>query len=381
MKFLKPTNISILSLILLLISCAPQKNEDAIKKEITELELQVKDINAQIENLKDQLPVDSLKLESESLIAIEIKALTHEPFYHFFEANGAVEAVQDAFISPQSSGQIKEIYVKEGQRVSKGKLLVSLDTRIIDSSIEELENALELAKKIYNKQKTLWDQNIGSEVQFLEAKNARESLEKKMATLNAQKELALVRAPFSGVVDEIFSKKGELASPGMRLLQLVNLDKIKINANVSEAYLSKIAVGDFVDLNFPACPECDSRLPVSRIGNTVNIENRTFRVEVEMNNTKEKLKPNILSIMKINDYYTDTALVVPSIIVKQDIKGSFLYLAKEHDGSMVAQKTYVEQGISYENNSTIVSGLSIDDKVIVSGYNMLSNGVGVRLLK
>ena len=379
---MKILNIKISTLVfisLLMFSCDSQKDEQAIKQEIDKLKTEIKSIQNEINILSEQI-IETDAVNTSSLIPVEVKILELEPFNHFFIANGSVEAVNDAIISPQMSGQINRIHVKEGQRVKKGKLLISLDTQIIDGTIDELKNGLELAKKIYNKQKSLWDQNIGSEIQFLEVKNSKESLEKKLKTLNAQKELALIRAPFSGVIDEIFVKKGELAVPGYKVLQLVNLNNLIVNSNISEAYLSKIKKGDSIDISFPSYPEMEMRLPVARIGNIVNVENRTFKVEVQLQNEKEKLKPNVLAILKINDFSTSSALTVPSIIIKQDAEGSFLFVAREKDGIYTAEKVYVTQGISYKDFSMVNSGLDVNDKVIISGYNMLSKGVGVSII-
>ena len=376
MKVIKIRRAGYAIIAFILFSCTPQNNQEALKDQIAELKKEEASIKEKIELLSSQLEPDTLSVDES--IPVSVKTISYESFNHFFEANGSVEAVQDAFISPQISGQVNAIHVKEGQRVSKGTLLISLDTQIIDGTIDEVKNGLDLARKIFNKQKKLWDQNIGSEIQFLEAKNSMESLEKKLATLDSQKELALVRAPFSGIIDEINVKKGELAGPGMRVLQLVNLEKLNINADISEAYLSKIRQGEKVEVTFPSYPDINIELPVSRIGNIVNVENRTFRVELNMNNEGEKLKPNILALLKINDFSTDTALVVPSIIIKQDIKGSFLFVSREVGNKQVAEKIYVNPGISYQSKTMVESGLHVGDKIIISGYNMISNGIGIK---
>jgi len=310
---------------------------------------------------------------------VYVEAVKHEKFQHFIQVSGSVEAEQDAMISPEINGQIRIIHVKEGDNVKKGKLLVSLNTSVIESNIAEVKTGLELAKKIFDKQQELWNQNIGSEIQYLEAKNAKESAENRLKTLQVQLEMARIKAPFTGVVEEIFSKVGELASPGFQLLHLVNLSSIIIEAAVSETYISSLEVGDIVHLEFPSFPDLKLEAPIARLGNVINPQSRTFKIELKLQNPEKQLKPNILTRVKINDFSSDNAIVIPAIIIKQDVKGSYIYIAQEENNKIIARKRYVEEGPTYEDQTMILSGLESEDQVIITGYDQVNNGIPVEI--
>ncbi len=354
-----------------LASCSAKVDNPGTKEEIvnqiSEYKEEVIELNKKILSLEEELFNLEGAVKGTPVYIAEMK---YEEFNHYFEVNGSVEAINAAYISPEINGQVKEIYVKEGHRVSKGQPLIKLNSSITESSIKEVETALELAKTVFEKQKQLWDKNIGSELDYLQAKNNKESLESKMETLNAQAEMAIVRSPINGIVDEILVKEGELAAPGMQVVQVVNLDGLYINADVSEAYITKVKKGDIVSIEFPSLPGIKMDVPVYRTGNIVKSANRTFTVQLKINNVDNMIKPNILAKIKINDYSANQALVVPSIILKQDMKGTYLF--KVDDSK--AQKVYVETGKSYKGNTMVTNGLNVGDKVIVNGYNQVSDG-------
>ncbi|MDP2162385.1 MAG: efflux RND transporter periplasmic adaptor subunit, partial [Flavobacterium sp.] len=229
----------------ILASCSSNKadEKEQIKKEIEQQEAKLQKIKQKISDLKVQLGDDTIDNRQKFSIPVRLQELDFEVFNHFIEVAGTVEAVNEAYISPELNGQIKKIHVKEGDRVKKGQLLATINTSVLDNSIDEIKTGLELAKKIFAKQKELWDQKIGSEIQYLEAKNARDGAENRLKTLESQIEMAKIRAPFDGIVDEIYHKEGELAVPGMQIIQLVNLSTLKINADVSESYLPYIKKG------------------------------------------------------------------------------------------------------------------------------------------
>ncbi len=319
---------------------------------------------------------------SGSKTLVTVKPMSYETFEHFFSANGMVEAVHDAFISSETSGQIKTIHVTEGQRVKKGRLLVSLNSDITESAIAEVKTGLELARTVYEKRKGLWEKNIGSEIQYLEAKANKESLENKLKTLEAQLDMAKIKAPISGIVDQIFRKEGELAIPGVQLIQLVNLDKVYVNADVSETYLAKINNDDLVEVGFPSYPGLTVETTIHRTGQVVKTKNRTFLVQVLLDNKDEKLKPNMVAVIKMKDFSADSALVVPSIIIKNDLKGTYLYVTeKQEDGKLVARKTYVTPGMSEGSRTLIPQGLTPGQQVIIKGYNLVKNGMEVEVEK
>lgn len=353
------------------------ENKDEIKKQITEYKNQVDELNNKIADLEKQLNNDPAN--NSNKIPISVKEMKYEPFSHYFEVNGTVEAINAAFISPEINGQVLNIFVQEGERVKKGQPLLKLNSSITESSIKEIETGLELANTVYERQKRLYDKNIGSEIDYLTAKNNKEALESKLKTLHAQQDMALVKSPVNGIVDDIFIKEGEMAMPGMQAMQVVNLDNLYVDADVSEAYLTKVKKGDMVLLEFPSYPDIKMKVPVHRIGNVVKTANRTFTVQLKIKNKNEVIKPNVLAIIKINDFSSESSLLVPSLIIKQDLKGSYVYIVRKHSKNITAMKRYVKTGISYGDETIITEGLHEGDKVIVNGYNQVSDGAEVEI--
>jgi RND family efflux transporter MFP subunit len=317
--------------------------------------------------------------ETGTAVLVKVKKMAHEKFEHFFQANGSVEAVKDAFISPEINGQIEKIHIKEGRRVKGGQLLVSLNADVIERSIAEVKTALELARTVYKKRKGLWDKQIGSEIQYLEAQTNKESLENKLKTLEAQMEMSEIKAPISGIVDKIFKKEGELAIPGMQLIQLVNLENVYINAEVSEAYIADVGKNDAVEVTLPSYPGLVMETVIHRTGQVVNPTNRTFLVQVLLDNKEEKLKPNMMALIKMRDFSDDAALVVPSIIIKNDLEGPYLYVVETEKGKLKARKVYVKTGLSSGSRTMIENGLEPDRQVIIKGYNLVKNGTPVKI--
>jgi membrane fusion protein, multidrug efflux system len=310
-------------------------------------------------------------------LLVEVQSVAPEKFEHFFSVNGSLEAIQDAFISAETNGQIRTVHVQEGQRVQKGDLLVSLNSDITRNAVAEVRNALELARTVFKKRQELWDKNIGSEIQYLEAKTNKETLENRLGALQAQLDLAQVKAPFTGIIDKIFKKAGELAVPGMQLMQLVNLGRMRVNAEVAETYLGRIRQGDRIEVTFPTYPGWELEAAISRIGQVVSAKNRTVLMQAVLDNRQEKMKPNMMATLRCRDFFAPAALVVPAIIIKNDLAGTYLYIVKQEKGKAVASKVYVTTGLTEGNRSMIVGGLAARQQVIVSGYNLVKNGMPV----
>ena len=354
-----------------------QESNEEIKNQISEYKKQVDDLNIKITELQKQLKDEPSQVSYK--IPVSVKDLRYEPFNHYIEVNGTVEAIHAALISPEINGQVQKIYIQEGARVKKGQRLFKLNSSITENSIKEIETALELAKTVYERQKRLYDKDIGSELDYLTAKNNKESLESKLKTLQAQADMAVVKSPIDGIVDNIFIKNGEMALPGMQAMQVVNLDNLYINADVSEAYLTKVKKGDMVLLEFPSYPDIKMEVPVYRTGNVVKTSNRTFNVQLKIRNINEEIKSNVMAQIKINDFSNEKAFLVPSIIIKQDLKGSYVYLAQSNSSVFKAKKVYIKSGISYSDETMITEGLEAGDRVIVKGYNQVSDGAEVEI--
>jgi RND family efflux transporter MFP subunit len=371
----------ILGALVILGACSDMSEKEQLKKNIADHKQQIRKLEQEVDKLETKLEKEYGSGAVKNKIAVNLKTVRYDTFRHFVRVNGKVEAVKNAFISPESNGRINDILVNEGEHVAKGELLVELNTSVTRNSIEEVKTSLELANEMFQKQKDLWNQNIGSEIEYLQARNRKESLEKKLETLQSQLEMARIRAPFSGIVDEILQKEGEMGMPGRQILRLVNLDKMEIEADVSEEYLSRIQKDDRVEVSFSAFPNLTRQLPISRIGNIIQPDSRTFTIEMFMDNPQHLIKPNLVAEVKINDFTADSALIVPSIIVKQDMKGSYVYRVVKKGESLIARKTYVETGESYNDNTMITEGLTVNDKVITAGYNVVSNGLEVSVKK
>jgi membrane fusion protein (multidrug efflux system) len=365
-----------ISIIGLATACSMNSHE-VLEKQIVKKKEKVQELNKQITSLEEQLAQNPGEQESKFLIPVAVKTMLPEPFEHYIEIPGTLEAQDDAFISPEMSGQIDHIQVREGQRVSKGQLLVSLNTSVTESTIREVKTGLELATKLYEKQKELWDQQVGSELQYLEAKNSMEQAQARLATLEAQLEMAMIKAPFAGVVETIMLKEGELAAPGVQVIQLVNLDNLNLYGDISERYLTSLKKGDLVVINFPDIQDFSIQVPIYRIGNVINDANRTFLIEMKINNRENKLKPNMYTTILVNDFRTDEAFVVPSIAIKQDIKGNYLYVVSHQDEDLKATKRYVETGLSYRDQTMVKDGISEGEEVIVKGFAQVSDGVEI----
>jgi len=359
----------------LMVGCTSTETPEAIKLQISGLKDKALEINNQIKELENKLAKMDDDNHVNGLVPVHVKNIQEESFEHYFLANAKVEMAEEALIRPEGSGHIKKIHVTKGQRVAKGDLIVSLNTSILENSIAEVKLGLDLATKVFDKQKALWEQNIGSEIQYLEAKNNKERLEYSLKTLQAQLDMSLVKAPFSGIVDDIYSKEGELASPSAPLVYLVNLDKLKIEADVTENILTKIHVGDMVTIKFPTYSDIVLNAPIKRIGNAIDQKTRTIKVEIWLDNVRGQIKPNQIAMLSIKDFESKNALVVPSIVLKQDSKGTFLFVASKNEaGKTVATKTYVETSLSYNDRTMVTKGLDKGQQVITAGFNQIGNG-------
>jgi membrane fusion protein (multidrug efflux system) len=367
-------HIAILALSFSIWACSPpdpQQELDKYRKKISEYEMKI----AQIEQ---RTGGESRSTGTGQELAVEVLPMKPERFSRHFEVTGLMESVQDAEISPESSGQIEEIAVERGARVVQGQLLVRLNTEIIEKNIEEVKTNLELATLRYEKQRELWEKQIGSEIQYLETKNGKEVLEARLSTLNEQLAMARVTAPFPGIIESIRVKEGELASPGMPLLRLVNLDRMRVTSRISESYINQVEEGDIVELRFAAYPDLVLNEKISRIGEVIDPQTRTLTLEVELSNKDRRLKPNMLTSIRVEDYHQDEALVVPSIVLRNDLKGTFLFLAVSRNEGLVAEKVYVDTGATVQDRTEITGGITQGDLVIVKGYHLVGDGTPLR---
>lgn len=300
-------------------------------------------------------------------------------FQHFIEIQGSVQSDEYVNASSEVGGRIIDLRVREGQTINKGALVAKLDLEAVQKQIAELEKSMELAVDVYERQKRLWDQNIGSEIQYLQAKNNKERLEKSLETINYQLTKAEVYAPSSGVVEMVNIKGGEMVSPGMPIITILNTYKVKVVANVPETYIKAIGRGEEVTIKFPAL-DTEKRARVTRIGNIINPANRTFEVEVEMANPKGLYKPNLLAIMMVNDNTYKDVPTVPIEMVQQEVSGrSFVYIKSEGADGSFAKKVYVKTGDNYDGKIVITEGLIGGEEILVDGARVVAENALIKI--
>jgi len=364
---------------LLLKSCgeteAEEKGADEIRGLISVYRQEIRELESKIANLEEKLTGKGESIDNRAGTRVTVREMNPEDFYNYFNVNGSVEAVREAMISPETNGRLDRILVGRGERVKAGDVVGRLNTSVIEKNIEELGTKLHLAETIYKRQEKLWSDSIGSELEYLQARNNYESLKSRLSSMESQLEMAVLRAPFSGIVDDIFLKEGELTMPGNPVLQMINLEKLFINAEISEKYLPVINKGDSVILRFPSFPDYESSEPVYRTGNVINPENRTFRLQLLIDNPGERFKPNMVAKLGVRSSASRDALVVPSILVKQDVRGHYLFTAEENtSGQHYAKKIYIVRGEEGEGKTVIESGLEAGDLLISEGHNMVNDG-------
>lgn len=332
--------------------------------------------------VKDELSISIVEIETKitdldttkSFTLVTTETAKIDNFKHYFQVYGTVESDKNVQIYSEVSGKILEVKVKEGDKVSKGQVVVVIDVSIMRDKELELKTRLELAETTYQKQKKLWDQNIGSEMQYLRAKSNRDALKSSLNTLQTQIAMGSVKAPFAGVIDETFSNAGEMAMPGFPLIRLINLDLVYIKADVSENYLGRVKKGDKIMVSLPSL-KVNLESTIDRIGQFINAANRTFKIKTSIKNTNNTLKPNMVALLEIEDFSKDSVVVISSELLMQGAGGiQFVYVIEDVNGLSIAKKTMLEVGMTYENSAFISAGLSGGQKVVDKGARSIRNG-------
>ena len=296
-----------------------------MKTRLSELKNQASTLNTEIKTLETEIAAldpEFAKSTKKSILITTVAAKKGE-FTHFVELTGSVLSKKNVSISSETVGRVLEVPVIEGMYVEKGGLLARIDAESIERNIEEMESNLALATTIFEKQERLWNQKIGTEIQYLEAKNRMEGLEKNLASMKTQLDKALVKAPFSGTVETVDIRIGELVQPGVPMFQFVGGSDLYIQADVSESLVGVLSKGDSVEVEFPSIGK-SIKTRVTSVGGIINPNNRTFKVEVFVPNNSE-LKPNMISILKINDYQNKESVMVPAHLILSDSKGDYVF--------------------------------------------------------
>ncbi|MEG9327224.1 efflux RND transporter periplasmic adaptor subunit [Salinimicrobium catena] len=303
-------------------------------------------------------------------------------FKHYVEIPGDVETDENITIYPEFSGVLLDVLVEEGDRVNKGQVLARIDDGGLSSQLAQLETQAALAKTTFERQKRLWEQNIGSEIQFLEAKANYEAVQNSVDQLKSQLAKTVVRAPFSGVIDEAFSEQGEVVAPGQsRLFRLINLSNMYITAAVPESYLGSIKKGTEVMVEI-AATGTEFQSQIQQVGNFINPNNRTFEIKVAVPNDKELVKPNLIATVKLNDYTSENAVIIPEGVIQKNAAGqSVIYvLQSTNDSTGTAEKRILETGKIYNDHVEVLSGLQPGELLITEGAKNISEGEEVKIL-
>jgi RND family efflux transporter MFP subunit len=276
---------------------------------------------------------------------------------------------------------IVSLKVKEGDKVSAGQVIATLDAGTFNKQVAELQTQLSLATTVYEKRKRLWEQKIGSEIEYLQSQTQKQSLENNIATLRQQMRKSIVTSPISGTIDEVYAKQGEQANPAMPIARVVNVSDVKIVADVPENYLSSVKKGDKVKIFFGALGT-EMEQKVTFVGQTINMANRTFKVQIDLPNKDGAIKPNLVGTVKINDFQAENTITVPTNLIQIGTNGSkFVYVVKEEGGKKIAKKVLVKTGMSYEGSTVVSEGLSATDQIISKGYSEVVDGENIRFIK
>ncbi|MFY0686845.1 MAG: efflux RND transporter periplasmic adaptor subunit [Cyclobacteriaceae bacterium] len=348
--------------------------------ELDSLKEQQKELKTQILELEAEL-IENGQLESTAKKnAVLITTLEMKPveFVHKVEMRGTVQSRKNVMLTTESPGVVDAIYVKEGETISKGKVLARINSDILKNNLQELETSLELAEVVFERQSNLWKQNIGTEIQYLQVKNQKEGLEQRLKTLKTQLSKTNIVAPFDGVIDDIPVRVGEMAQPGTPVIRLVNPNAMYIKSDVSEAFLGKFKEGDKVEVSFPALGETlDSE--VAAVGQVINIENRTFELEVNLPTVDFPIKPNQVSVLNLTDYKNAEAFTIPSKLIQRDSRGAYVYQIVVDGNNAMAKKLRVEPGITYQQQTEITNGLKEGQVIAFEGYRELTEDVLVNI--
>ncbi|APY08200.1 efflux transporter periplasmic adaptor subunit [Winogradskyella sp. J14-2] len=381
---------SVIFITTVLLACSGEKKQsveeliasnsaEAIQQRKDELVNQQQALAIQIKQLDEKL--QSINPDRNVPLITTFKANTEE-FKHYLELQGSVETKQNIVITPETNGIITRIYVKEGQNVGKGQLLASIDDGGLSQQKAQLEIQADLAKTTFERQKRLWDQKIGSEIQYLQAKSQYEGLQKSIAQINQQLAKNSVRAPFSGVIDDVITEEGNVAAAGQTpLMRLVNLSEMYIKTDIPESYITSITKGKAVEVMFPVLGKTLNS-EVRQTGNFINPANRTFDVEIAVPNKSGDIKPNLTARLKINDYTNDKAILIPQSIISENAEGEqYIYaITDKQEGKATAKQVIIETGKTQGDLIEVLSGIEGETEIIKEGARSVKDGQTVKVI-
>ncbi|TAL57776.1 MAG: efflux RND transporter periplasmic adaptor subunit [Bacteroidetes bacterium] len=358
----------LIGLIVFLSACGGDKDSlkimtekrDSLKKVMAGVETEIAKLEEEIAKK------DTSKKEKKK--TVELLALVPQNFNNYIDIQGKVDADENVSVNAEMPGTVSKVNVQLGDQVSTGQVLAELDSKALQQGIAEIQNSLELANTLFEKQKNLWEQKIGTEVQFLGAKNQKESLEKRMASMQEQLRMSKIISPINGIVDAVDVKLGQATMPGLPAIRVVNMNSLKVKGEVAESYLSKVKSGNEVVVIFPDMMDT-VRTKIAYVAKVISPLNRTFTATVNLDGKKE-YHPNMIAIMKIIDYSNPKAFAVPVSTIQKAQEGDFIFIAENKK----AKKVKVKTGRTYNGNTEILEGLKEGDQLISKGFQELNEG-------
>ena len=364
---------------ILLFSCGKKEDNTNIdtliaSKNVAGLQAKKALIQADLTKIDEALATLDVKKE-EALVSV--LTLKDTVFSHYLEVQGSIDTKDNILIQPEYQGTLTVLNVKAGQRVSKGQVLGRIDDAGLSQQVASLESQYALAKTTFERQKNLWNQKIGSEIQYLQAQTQMISAQRGVAQIKAQLSKTVIRAPFTGTIDAVFVEKGQVVAPSAQgLMRIVNLSNMFVSTSIPETYIGKLKVGTEVDVILSSLGKT-YKGKVRQIGNFINPSNRSFGIEVSVPNPENLLRPNQVASLKITDYLSKSAIVVPANVIQEDgEKNKFVYIVTNSNGKTgIAKKVMVKLGQSSDSVTEIISGLSAQDIIVIEGVNTISDGM------
>ena len=363
----------------LLFSCGKKEdnaNIDSLisSKNLVSIKAKRAELQTQLTKLDNAIAELDVKKTEEALVSVA--TVKDTIFSHYLEVQGNVNTKENLIIYPQYAGILNTVNVIAGQKVTKGQVLGTIDDGGLSQQLGQLENQLALAKTTFERQKRLWDQKIGSEIQYLQAQTNMVSQQKAVNQMKAQMAKTRIIAPFSGVIDELIAERGQVVGPGQGLMRIVNLNNMFVSTTVPESYIGKLKVGTEVSVYLASLGKSFNG-KIRQVGNNINPNNRSFGIEVSVPNTENLLRPNQVAKLKITDYTNAKAVVVPSNVIQEDADGNqFVFeVSSVKDKTGIAKKVIVKVGKTSENFTEILSGLEPKTMVVGDGVKTVSEGM------
>ncbi|MFI5450927.1 efflux RND transporter periplasmic adaptor subunit [Pedobacter sp. UC225_61] len=358
--------ILFIAAIAILAACSSEKKDP--KAELADLKKQRTELDAKIAKLESTVG-DKDSVSTKDVTVFEVKQTT---FNNYVEIQGKVDAEQNVQVNPEAQGVVTRVYVSIGQTVSKGQVLAQIDDNVLRQSMAQLQTQIDLATNLFNRQKNLWDQKIGTEVQYLNAKTQKEGLERQMNVLRSQQAMYKIKAPISGSIEQMDLKVGQAVAPGVTGIRIVNGNILKAKAQVAESYLGKISQGDDVKVIFPDIP--DSLVTkVSFAAKVIDPSSRSFNIEVKLP-SNAKYRANMIVVLKVVDYKNPKAIVIPVSAIQNAENGQ--YVITVVDGK--AKRTTIKAGRTIDGKTEILSGLTQGDKIVTTGIDDINEGDPVK---